>query len=294
MSWLCNVVTKPFFIANRSMGKCKTWRKVLSATKGGGGFCFAKHGGLMKEKNVSQLFMCIGIIYVTCLLLSNLIAGKMWAVTADVTLPAAVILFPITYILGDVFTEVYGFKKARFLIWLGFGCSFFAVLIYLLTIALPHPGYWENQDAYAIVMGTTPRVAVASFVGYLFGEFSNSMILSKLKVVTGGKKLWVRTILSTVVGEGFDSVIFIMISFWGTMDNAVVLKMILFQYLFKVCYEVIFTPLTYAVVKWIKKADGVDTFDMAVKYNVIGSTWRQILSSQEAARIWLRKTRRIA
>ncbi len=213
--------------------------------------------------------MCIGIIFVTCLLLSNLIAGKMWAVTENITLPAAVILFPLTYIIGDVFTEVYGFRKARTVIWLGFACSFFAVLIYLITIALPHPGYWENQDAYAAVMGTTPRVAIASFAGYLFGEFSNSIILSRLKVATKGKNLWMRTILSTVVGEGLDSVIFIMISFWGTMDNFVVLQMILFQYLFKVSYEVIFTPLTYLVVKAIKKAEGIDVYDEGVRYNIL-------------------------
>lgn len=224
---------------------------------------------MTEEKNVSRLFMCIGIIFVTCLLLSNLIAGKMWAVTPDITLPAAVILFPLTYIIGDVFTEVYGFRKARTIIWLGFACSFFAVLIYLVTIGLPHPGYWENQDAYAIVMGTTPRVAVASFAGYLFGEFSNSIILSKLKVATKGKNLWIRTILSTVVGEGLDSVIFIMISFWGTMENSVVLKMILFQYLFKVSYEVLFTPVTYLVVKTIKRAEGIDVYDEGLRYNLI-------------------------
>ena len=222
-----------------------------------------------ESKQVSRLFMLIGIVFVACLLLSNLIAGKMWAVTEDITLPAAVILFPVTYILGDVFTEVYGFRKARLIIWAGFAASFFAVVIYLLTIALPHPGYWEGQDAYATVLGTTPRVALASFAGYLFGEFSNSMILSRLKVVTGGKKLWLRTITSTLIGEGFDSVIFIMISFWGTMENSVVLKMILFQYLFKVCYEIIFTPVTYAVVKFIKKKEGIDTFDEGIKYNII-------------------------
>ncbi|MCR5329030.1 MAG: queuosine precursor transporter [Saccharofermentans sp.] len=222
-----------------------------------------------ETKTVSRLFMCIGIVFVTCLLLSNLIAGKMWAVTEDITLPAAVILFPLTYIIGDVFTEVYGFRKVRTVIWLGFACSFFAVCIYLLTIALPHPGYWENQEAYATVMGTTPRVAVASFAGYLFGEFSNSIILSRLKVVTKGKNLWLRTILSTVVGEGLDSIIFITISFWGTMENSVVLKMILFQYLFKVAYEIIFTPLTYLVVRIIKKAEGIDVYDEGIKYNII-------------------------
>jgi hypothetical protein len=224
----------------------------------------------MKDKKmVSQLFLVIAVVYVTCLLLSNLIAGKMWAVTSSITLPAAVILFPITYIFGDVFTEVYGFQKARTIIWLGFGCSFFAVAIYLITIALPHPDFWANQDAYATVMGTTPRVAAASFIGYLFGEFSNSMILSKLKVATGGKKLWVRTILSTIVGEGFDSVIFVTVSFWGTMDNASVFQMILFQYLFKVCYEIIFTPVTYGIVNWLKRKEDVDTYDYDVKYNII-------------------------
>lgn len=223
----------------------------------------------MDNKNVTKTFMCIGIIYVTCLLLSNLVAGKMWAVSSNITLPAAVGLFPVTYIFGDIFTEVYGFRRARIIIWLGFGCSFFAVAVYMLTIALPHPEYWQNQEAFATVLGTTPRVALASFAGYLFGEFSNSMILSKLKVRTGGRKLWVRTILSTLVGEGFDSVIFVTISFLGTMDTKVVLQMILFQYLFKVCYEIICTPLTYAIVRFLKRKEGIDTYDYDVRYNVI-------------------------
>lgn len=213
--------------------------------------------------------MIIAVVYVTCLLLSNLIAGKMWAVTDAITLPAAVILFPVTYIFGDIFTEVYGFRKARIIIWLGFACSFFAVAVYLVTIALPHPGFWENQEAYAVVMGTTPRVAAASFIGYLFGEFSNSMILSRMKVATQGKNLWMRTILSTLVGEGFDSVIFVTVSFWGTMDNATVLQMILFQYLFKVGYEIVFTPVTYAVVGWLKQKEGVDTFDYGMQYHLL-------------------------
>lgn len=143
------------------------------------------------------------------------------------------------------------------------------MLVYLITIVLPHPGFWENQEAYAAVLGTTPRVAAASFVGYLFGEFSNSMVLSKLKVATNGKRLWVRTILSTLVGEGFDSVIFITISFLGTMDAAALLQMILFQYIFKVCYEIVFTPATYAIVNYIKRKEDIDTFDYNIKYSVI-------------------------
>ena len=224
----------------------------------------------MKDnKAVSKLFLIITVGYVTCLLFSNLVAGKMWAVTSNITLPAAVILFPITYIFGDIFTEVYGFKNARIIIWLGFACSFFAVGVYMITIGLPHPDFWTNQEAYATVLGTTPRVAAASFIGYLFGEFSNSMVLSKLKVMTGGKKLWVRTILSTLVGEGFDSVIFVTVSFWGTMENATLLQMIIFQYLFKVCYEIIFTPATYAIVNWIKRKEEMDTFDYNVKYRIV-------------------------
>ena len=221
-----------------------------------------------KEKvMVSRLFAILGIIYVTCLLLSNLIAGKMMAL-GSITLPAAVILFPITYIMGDVFTEVYGFKNTRTIIWTGFACSAFAVAIYMITIVLPHPDFWGNQDAYVTVLSTTPRVFIASLLGYLFGEFSNSMILSKLKVVTQGKKLWVRTILSTVVGEAFDTIIFIAVSFWGTMDNKVLFQMMLFQYLFKVLYEVVFTPVTYAVVKWVKKKEQLDTYDNGIQYSI--------------------------
>lgn len=216
---------------------------------------------------VSQRFVIICAIYVTCLLMSNLIAGKMMAL-GSITLPAAVILFPITYIFGDVFTEVYGFKNARIIIWVGFACSFFAVVVYMITIALPYPDFWTNQEAYATVLGTTPRVFAASLIGYLFGEFSNSMIISKLKVITKGKRLWMRTILSTVVGEAFDSIIFIVISFWGTMENAVLLQMILFQYLFKVCYEVVLTPATYVFVGWLKKKEEIDVYDHDVKYKV--------------------------
>ena len=219
-----------------------------------------------EKVTVSRLFACLMGVYITCLLLSNLIAGKMMAL-GSVTLPAAVILFPITYILGDVFTEIYGYKNMRTVIWMGFACSAFAVIIYMITIALPHPDFWGNQEAFATVLGTTPRVFAASLIGYLFGEFSNSMILSKLKVKTEGKKLWMRTIGATIVGEAFDTVIFISISFWGTMPTETLLQMMLFQYLFKVCYEIIFTPVTYAVVRKLKKIEDMDTYDTDVNYN---------------------------
>lgn len=213
-------------------------------------------------------FLVICVLYVTFLILSNLIAGKMWAPWPGVTLPAAVMLFPVTYIFGDVFTEVYGYRRARLVIWLGFAMCAIAVAVYMITIALPHPDFWANQEAFATVLGTTPRVFAASLVGYLFGEFSNSMILSKIKVATKGKHLWVRTILSTVVGEAFDSVIFITGSFAGTMDASVLVQMIWNQYLFKVCFEAAFTPLTYWVVGRLKAIEGTDHFDEDVSYRV--------------------------
>ncbi len=221
------------------------------------------------KKTYSSSFIVISGIYIACLLISNLIAGKLWQIANGIVVPAAVILFPVTYIIGDILTEVYGFKKAKTVIWLGFACSFFAVMIYSITIILPSPEYFANSDAYRAVLGTAPRVAVASFVGYLLGEFSNSVVLSKLKVKTKGKRLWFRTILSTVIGEGFDTVIFITISFWGTMGTSDLITMMVGQYLFKVCYEALFTPVTYVVINWVKKKEDIDTFDYNIKYNFI-------------------------
>ena len=219
----------------------------------------------------SSLFLYMSVAFVSCLLLSNLIAGKLISVFGTV-LPAAVILFPLTYIVGDIFTEVYGFRSARKIIWCGFACNLIAVFVYLATIALPYPDYWTNQDAYKIVLGTTPRIFVASLVGYLFGEFLNSVVLSKMKVVTKGKRLWLRTIFSSVIGEGFDTVIFISISFWGIFDASVIWKMMLFQYIWKLCYEAALTPLTCFVINRIKKVEGVDVYDVEEKYNPFKSS----------------------
>ena len=229
----------------------------------------------MKEKKmrlkrpVSMLFLLLTVLFTVCLIVSNLIAGKIFSIGGVVTLPAAVILFPVTYILGDVFTEVYGFKKARNVIWTGFAMNLFAVLIYLTAVALPAPAFFEDQEAYRTVLWATPRVLAASVTGYLAGEFSNAFVLSKLKVLTKGKRLWVRTILSTLIGEGLDSFLFIMIAFAGTMAWGPLFKMMLFQYLFKVAFEVIFTPLTYLVVKAVKKTEGTDVYDTNDQYRIV-------------------------
>lgn len=204
--------------------------------------------------------------FTVCLLLSNLIAGKLISVFGA-ALPAAVILFPVTYILGDIFTEVYGFKTARKVIWCGFICNLLAVLIYFTTIALPYPDYWTNQNAYAAVLGTTPRILAASLLGYLFGEFLNSIVLSRMKVAANGKRLWRRTLFSSVIGEAFDTVIFIAAAFWGLYDAQVIWTMILFQYIWKICYEAVLTPLIVFIIKKIKQIEGVDVYDAGIKYN---------------------------
>jgi len=207
--------------------------------------------------------------FVVCLLLSNLVAGKLIDVFG-IVLPAAVILFPVTYILGDIFTEVYGFRASRRVIWSGFACNVFAVLVYYAVIALPFPDYWHAQDAYSAVLGTTLRILIASLTGYLFGEFLNSIVLSKMKVMTGGKRLWSRTMLSSVVGVAFDTVIFITVAFWGVYEASVIWKMVVFQYVWKLCYEAVLTPLIVFVIKRVKKFEGVDVFDTGVKYKPFG------------------------
>ena len=219
-----------------------------------------------ESRNVSRLYVILGCLFVTCLLISNMVAGKLITVLGK-ALPAAVILFPITYIFGDVLTEVYGFKRSRLIIWTGFACNLLMAVIFMLVVALPYPEFWEQQDAYAVVLGMTPRVVVASLVGYFLGEFTNSAVLSKLKLLTRGKWLFSRTIGSTIVGEGIDTVVFITIAFAGTVSSSVLLSMIAAQYIFKVVYEILVTPLTYLLVGWVKKKEAIDVYDWGVKYN---------------------------
>jgi queuosine precursor transporter len=218
------------------------------------------------DSSLSPLFLSLFALFLTCLLVSNVIAGKLFSV-AGIVLPSAVILFPVTYILGDVFTEVYGFRKTRLVIWGGFAANLLMSLIFLAAIALPPPSFFKDQGAYATVLGMTPRIVLASLAAYWLGEFANSITLSALKKATGGRYLWTRTISSTVVGQAFDTVIFIAISFSGSVPTPVLFQMMLAQYLFKVGYEVLFTPLTYLIVGAVKRKEGVDAFDTGVAYN---------------------------
>ncbi len=225
---------------------------------------------MKEERNkYSGMFTMLAMMFVACMIVSNLLAGKIWNVWGDINIPASAILFPVAYILADVFTEVYGFKKARFVIWTGFACNFLAVFGYVITVVLPYPKYWLFQDAFAIVFGMAPRFLVASFAGYLFGEFSNSIILSKLKVKTEGKNLWLRLMGSTVVGEAIDTVIFAAVSYALVIPWSQIFKIMIFQYLFKVCFEAVLMPLTYWVTGALKKREGIDTFDTDVRYRLI-------------------------
>jgi len=214
----------------------------------------------------STLFLILTSLFITCLLISNIIANKLIQI-GGLVLPSAVILFPITYILADVFTEVYGFTKTRQIIWIGFAANAFMSLVFMIAIALPYPDFFLNQAAYSIVLGNTPRIFLASLAGYCAGEFSNSIVLSALKKYTKGRFLWTRTIGSTIVGEGLDTVLFIIVAFAGSVPTSMLASMILAQYLFKVSYEVLFTPITYLVVGFIKRKEHIDTFDTGIVYN---------------------------
>jgi uncharacterized integral membrane protein (TIGR00697 family) len=215
---------------------------------------------------VSPLFVVLASFFVTSLLISNIIAGKLILVFS-VVLPAAVIIFPVTYIFGDVLTEVYGFKRSRLVIWIGFAANILMAFVFIITVALPYPEFWTGQAAYAAVLGFTPRIILASLVAYFAGEFVNSAVMSKMKLLTNGQWLWTRTIGSTVVGEGIDTFLFISIAFGGILPVATLGFMMLAQYLWKVVYEVAATPLTYWLVRWVKEKEGLDTFDYGVSYN---------------------------
>jgi hypothetical protein len=204
---------------------------------------------------------------VTCLIVSNIVAVKL-AVIFGLVLPAAVILFPVSYILGDVLTEVYGYARARQTIWLGFACNLLAVLAIAAAGALPAAvEYWDGQEAFQRILGQTPRILAASFLAYLVGEFVNAYVLARLKVATGGRMLWLRTIGSTLVGQGFDSAIFMTAAFAGILESEALLAATLTQWLFKSAYEALATPLTYAVVGFLKRREGREVFDRDLRFN---------------------------
>ena len=215
----------------------------------------------------SPWFTGIVAIFVTTLIVSNIVAVKL-VDFAGLVLPAAVVIFPISYIFGDVLTEAYGYAQARRVIWLGFACNLLAVVAIWVSGALPPAVFWApNQSAFDAILGFTPRLLFASFLAYLVGEFANSAVLSRMKLLTRGRFLWTRTIGSTLVGEGLDSTVFITVAFWGVMPMAILPLTVVTQWLFKVAYEVAATPVTYLIVNWLKRVEGIDSFDRGTKLN---------------------------
>jgi len=214
----------------------------------------------------SRCFLVVVSLFITCLITANIIAVKLITVFGLV-LPAAVIVFPISYILGDVLTEVYGYRQARSVIWLGFACNLILVIAVWLGGILPAASFWDGQAAYARILGYTPRILAASFTAYLVGEFSNSFVLAKLKIATNGRYLWTRTIGSTLVGQGLDSMVFITVAFAGIIPLSGLLTTVITQWLVKTAYEAAVTPLTYKAVNFLKCREGLDVYDRDTRFN---------------------------
>lgn len=218
-----------------------------------------------KEKKFKHLGT-IGVFFVAVLLISNVASTKIvdfgWFAFDGGTL-----LFPLSYIFGDILTEVYGYKKARGVIWLGFFCALLMSIVFIIVGQLPASPDWGNQAAYDAILGLTPRIVLASLVAYLAGSFSNSFTLAKLKIFTKGKMLWTRTIGSTIIGEFVDSTIFILIAFWGVLPGPLLVTLIVSNYIFKTVIEILFTPATYKVVKMLKKSEDYDHYDNGTNFN---------------------------
>lgn len=221
----------------------------------------------MKEK-VSVPFMLLGILFNVCLIVANLLETKVIQV-GSITVTAGLLVFPISYIINDCIAEVWGFKKARLIIWSGFAMNFFVVALGLIAVALPAAPFWEGEQHFDFVFGMAPRIVVASLLAFLVGSFLNAYVMSKMKVASGGRNFSARAIWSTVVGETADSLIFFPIAFGGLIAWPELLVMMGTQIVLKSLYEVIILPITIRVVKAVKRIDGSDVYDTDISYNVL-------------------------
>ena len=224
----------------------------------------------MKEK-VSVPFMLLGILFNVCLIAANLLETKVIQV-GSITVTAGLLVFPISYIINDCIAEVWGFKKARLIIWSGFAMNFFVVALGLIAVALPAAPFWEGEQHFDFVFGMAPRIVVASLLAFLVGSFLNAYVMSKMKVASGGRNFSARAIWSTVVGETADSLIFFPIAFGGLIAWPELLVMMGTQIVLKSLYEVIILPITIRVVKAVKRIDGSDVYDTDISYNVLKVT----------------------
>jgi uncharacterized integral membrane protein (TIGR00697 family) len=208
----------------------------------------------------------ITALFVAVLLISNVVGQKIWRF-GPFDMSAAQVLFPVSYIFGDVLTEVYGYARSRRVIWIGFGCNAVMALVYWVAVQLPPSPDWHNQEAFATIIGFVPRMVIASLIAFWAGEFSNSYVLARMKILTSGRHLWMRTIGSTVIGEAVDSILVIAITFTGVLPVGTMARIVLSMYFFKVAYEAAVTPVTYAAVNWLKRRESVDYYDYGTNFN---------------------------
>jgi uncharacterized integral membrane protein (TIGR00697 family) len=220
---------------------------------------------LSEQTRVFKYYDLLASIFIVVLVISNLVGQKICAF-GIFRVSGAQLLFPITYIFGDIFTEVYGYGGSRRIIWIGFVANALMALLGNIIVALPAAPEWHNQQAFATVFHQVPRLVIASLIAYWCGEFANSFTLAKMKLITKGRYLWTRTVGSTVVGQAVDTTILIIIAFTGELNGAALVTLIWSAYLFKVVYEVIATPVTYAIVGFLKRTEGIDTFDYKTRF----------------------------
>ncbi|MDR2498443.1 MAG: queuosine precursor transporter [Tannerellaceae bacterium] len=218
------------------------------------------------QKQVSLSFMLLGILFNICLVASNLLGTKVLQF-AGITASAGLVVFPLSYIINDCIAEIWGYRKARLIIWSGFASNFLLMAFAQIAIVLPAAPFWEGEEAFGFVFGLAPRIACASLLAFLVGSFVNAWIMSRMKIASGGRRFSLRAIVSTLGGEGIDSIIFFPIAFAGLIPSAEILAMAATQALLKSLYEVIALPFTIRIVKYIKRKEGEDAYDYDTDYN---------------------------
>jgi uncharacterized integral membrane protein (TIGR00697 family) len=214
----------------------------------------------------SLWFVLVVASFVTCLVAANIVSVKLIDLHGLI-LPAGIVIFPISYIIGDVLTEVYGYSQARRVIWLGFACNLMLVATIAIAQVLPAAGFWDGQAAFDRILGAAPRLLLASFLAYLVGEFANAYVLAKMKIATQGRWLWTRTIGSTLIGQALDSAVFITLAFAGIIPLGGLVTAIVTQWLAKTAYEALATPVTYLVVGFLKRREQLDVYDRDTRFN---------------------------
>ena len=218
------------------------------------------------RRRLYKYYDLVMALFVTILLCSNLIGAAKVCTVWGLTFGAGVLFFPISYIFNDVLTEVYGYARARKVVWAGFGAIVFASFMSWVVVTLPPAICWNDQRAYETVFGQTPRIVFASLTAFFIGEFANSYVLAKMKIKTSGKHLWIRTIGSTIVGEGVDSAVFYPVAFMGVWSNSLVVQVMLSNYTIKVLWEAVITPVTYKVVNFLKRSEQEDYYDVGTDF----------------------------